>query len=84
LLADQGDDPACQGNWFQDVVQTKLPFGYQTFGANVLGWNKMYVDQSRIVGFKLVRLSYPISGLNAVEWYAAEWFAAEWSAERKE
>jgi len=49
-------------------VHTNLPFAYQTFGGEVdaiFDWNKMYVDQNRIVGIKAVRLSCPISILQA-------------------
>jgi hypothetical protein len=62
-IMEQDDDPECQGNWLQDVVHTKLPFVCQTLKGSVDGdsWDTMYVDQSRIVGIKDVRLSYPIS-----------------------
>jgi len=78
-FGNQGNDPACQSNWFQDGVHTKLPFVYQSFEGSILGnvrdWNHMYVDQSGIVGIKRVRLSYSISGLQVAEWnhLSAEW-----------
>jgi len=57
IVDQDDDDPECQGNWFQDVVHTKLPFVRQTFNGSVDGdWDTMYVDQSRIVGIKDVRL----------------------------
>lgn len=54
-VPDQGDEHASQGNWFQDVVRTKLPFEYYTFGGTMDGvdvedWDDMHVDQNRIVG----------------------------------
>ena len=54
------NDPECQGNWFLDVVHTKLPFVRPTSKGSIDGdWDTMYVDQSRIVGIKDVRIPYP-------------------------
>ena len=37
-IVDHNDvDPECQGNWFQDVVHTKLPFIRQMFNGSVNG-----------------------------------------------